>query len=70
MERRLRLYRLGKLAWPDPAPDGVPRVAADADAPLLTDWFTAFADEVHDMGVGENQTVAVLDKLSYGGALI
>jgi hypothetical protein len=26
-ERRLRLYRLGELTWPDPAP----RVAADAD---------------------------------------
>jgi hypothetical protein len=23
-ERRLRLYRLGELAWPDPAPDGAP----------------------------------------------
>ena len=39
-ERRLRLYRLGELAWPDPAPDGAPRVAADRDAPLLADWFT------------------------------
>jgi GNAT superfamily N-acetyltransferase len=70
MERRLRLYRLGELAWPDPAPDGGPRVAADADAPLLTAWFTAFADEVHDMDAGEGQAVAVRDKLSYGGALI
>ncbi len=51
-ERRLRLYRLGELAWPDPAPDGAPRVAADADAPLLTGWFAAFADEVHDDGRG------------------
>jgi GNAT superfamily N-acetyltransferase len=69
-ERRLRLYRLGELAWPDPAPAGVPRVAADADAPLLTDWFTAFADEVRDMDAGEDQTADVRDKLSYGGALI
>jgi GNAT superfamily N-acetyltransferase len=70
VERRLRLYRLGELAWPDPAPDGAPRVAAAADAPLLTDWFTAFADEVHDTDAGEDQAAAVRDKLSHGGALI
>ena len=70
VERRLRLYRLGELAWPDPAPDGTLRVAADADAPLLTGWFTAFADEVQDMDAGEDQAPDVRDKLSYGGALI
>jgi GNAT superfamily N-acetyltransferase len=70
VERRLRLYQLGELAWPDPVPDGTPRVAADADAPLLIDWFAAFADEVHDMDAGEDQTADVRDKLSYGGALI
>jgi GNAT superfamily N-acetyltransferase len=70
VKRRLRLYRLGELAWPDPAPDGTPRVAADADAPLLIDWFAAFADEVHDTDAGEDQTADVRDKLSYGGALI
>jgi len=70
VERRLRLYRLGELAWPDPAPDGTLRVATDTDAPLLTDWFTAFADEVQDMDAGEDQAPDVRDKLSYGGALI
>jgi GNAT superfamily N-acetyltransferase len=70
VERRLRLYRLGELAWPDPAPDGALRVAADADAPLLTDWFAAFADEVQDMDAGADQAPDVRDKLSYGGALI
>jgi predicted GNAT family acetyltransferase len=70
VERRLRLYRLGELTWPDPAPDGVLRVAADADTPLLTDWFAAFADEVRDMGAGQDQAPHVRDKLSYGGALI
>jgi GNAT superfamily N-acetyltransferase len=69
-ERRLRLYRLGELAWPDPAPDGVPRDAADSDAPLLAGWFAAFADEVHDTDAGEDQAVAVRDKLSYGGVLV
>jgi GNAT superfamily N-acetyltransferase len=69
-QRRMRLYRLGELAWPDPAPDGAPRVAADSDAPLLTGWFTAFADEVHDMGGGEEQAPAVRDKLSHDGILL
>ena len=34
VERRQRLYRLGELAWPDPAPDGTrPASPRDADAP-------------------------------------
>ncbi|MDX6417816.1 MAG: hypothetical protein QOG28_2436, partial [Trebonia sp.] len=69
-ERGLRLYRLGELAWPGPAPDGAPRVAADSDASLLTRWFTAFADEVHDAEAGEDQAAAVRDKLSHGGVLL
>jgi GNAT superfamily N-acetyltransferase len=72
-QRRLRLYRLGELAWPDPAPDGAPRVAADSDAPLLTGWFTAFADEVHEADeadAGQEQAAAVRDKLSHGGILV
>jgi GNAT superfamily N-acetyltransferase len=70
VHRRMRLYRLTELAWPDPVPDGAPRVATDADAPLLTDWFTAFAREVHDLDGGEDQAAAVRDKLSYGGVLV
>jgi GNAT superfamily N-acetyltransferase len=68
--RRLRLYRLGDLAWPDPAPDGAPRVATDSDAPLLTNWFAAFADEVHDTDAGQDQAAAVRDKLGHGGILV
>jgi RimJ/RimL family protein N-acetyltransferase len=64
--RRMRLYRLGELTWPDPAPDGQPRVAADADAPLLDGWFTAFAREVRDQGE-EDHAADVRDKLGYGG---
>ncbi len=67
---RMRLYRLGELAWPDPAPDGAPRVAGDRDAPLLAGWFAAFADEVHDADGAEDHAAAVRDKLSYGGVLI
>jgi GNAT superfamily N-acetyltransferase len=69
-QRRMRLYRLGALSWPDPAPDGAPRVAAAADAPLLAGWFAAFADEVHDSDVGAAQAGAVREKLSYGGILM
>ena len=64
--RGMRLYRLGELAWPDPAPDGEARVAVDADAPLLARWFAAFAREVRDV-VAEDHEADVRDKLGYGG---
>ena len=67
---RMRLYRLGELTWPDPAPDGAPRVAADSDAPLLTDWFTAFAAEVHDADAREDQAAVVRDRLGHGGVTV
>jgi GNAT superfamily N-acetyltransferase len=67
--RGMRLYRLAELAWPDPAPDGGPRVAADADAPLLAGWFTAFATEVHDE-VEADQGPAVRERLGYGGVTL
>jgi RimJ/RimL family protein N-acetyltransferase len=68
--RRQRLYRLGELAWPDPAPAGAARIAADADAPLAGDWFTAFAVEVDDMGRGEDQSAAARQKISHGGVTL
>jgi GNAT superfamily N-acetyltransferase len=64
--RGMRLYRLAELAWPDPAPDGEPRVAVDADVPLLAGWFAAFATEVHDE-VEEDHEPAVRERLGYGG---
>ena len=70
VERRLRLYRLGDLVVPQPAPDGAGRLATDVDAALATDWFTAFAVEVHDAEAGENQALAVRDKLSHQGILL
>ena len=65
-----RLYRLGGLSWPDPAPAGAARVAEDSDVPLLTDWFTAFALEVHDLGRGVDQAAAVRERVSYGGITV
>jgi ribosomal protein S18 acetylase RimI-like enzyme len=64
--RRQRLYRLAELAAPDPAPDGAARVATDANVPLLTTWFTAFAREVDDMATADHGP-AVRDKLGYRG---
>ena len=68
--RRQRLYRLAELVWPDPAPGGAARIARDADAPLAAGWFAAFADEVDDMGRGEDQSAAAREKISRGGAMV
>jgi predicted GNAT family acetyltransferase len=69
-QRRMRLYRLGELSWPDPAPDGAPRVAADADVPLLTGWLAAFVDEVQEVDAGEEHEAVVRDRLGHDGILI
>jgi RimJ/RimL family protein N-acetyltransferase len=65
--RRNRLYRLAGLTWPDPLPDGAPRLAADGDMALLTDWFGAFAREVNDVARDADHTAAVRERLSYRG---
>lgn len=66
VHRRMRLYRLDGLVWPDPVPAGTPRTAGDGDAALLTEWVTAFADEVHETE-GADHAAAVRERLSYGG---
>src|ERR1700722_7493659 len=68
--RRQRLYRLAELVWPDPAPEGTARLACDGDAPLTAGWFAAFADEVDDMGRGEDQSAAARQKISHGGVTV
>ena len=55
------------LTWPDPLPDGAPRLAADGDMALLTDWFGAFAREVNDFARDADHTAAVRERLSYRG---
>ncbi|WP_455351985.1 GNAT family N-acetyltransferase [Streptomyces sp. SYSU K217416] len=60
-----RLYRLGRLTPPDPAPAGRARVAAAADRELLVDWLRAFArDTGQSPATAES---AVEDRLGYGG---
>jgi predicted GNAT family acetyltransferase len=63
--RRSRLFRLGQLEPPAPAPRGAARVAAPSDRDLLESWFDAFTREVADLGGLSRRTVD--DRLSYGG---
>jgi GNAT superfamily N-acetyltransferase len=63
--RRSRLFQLGQLAPPDPAPPGAPRVASAADRGLLEPWLDAFRQELADLG--EPGRGMVEDRLSYGG---
>jgi len=70
VHRRLRLYRLDGLIWPDPSPDGAARDGTGGDVPLLTDWFTAFGREVDEAEDEGKQSADVRDRLSYGGVLV
>ncbi|HEX6677003.1 MAG TPA: GNAT family N-acetyltransferase [Actinomycetes bacterium] len=61
----MRLYRLGELVPPDPAPPGRARPATVDDTDLLIDWMHRFGEDagmpMHDVP----DTVA--DRLSHGG---
>lgn len=67
-----RLYRLAELSWPDPLPDGAPRLAAQGDAELLTDWFGAFNREASPGGAADKAglSAAVAERLSYRGVTL
>ncbi|AZM53865.1 GNAT family N-acetyltransferase [Streptomyces sp. WAC 01529] len=63
---RQRLYRLGTLTPPEPAPPGRARVADEGDRELLTRWHREFAEAVGEppaMDAGE----WVRARLAYGG---
>ncbi|MGR4882421.1 GNAT family N-acetyltransferase [Streptomyces sp. LARHCF249] len=63
-----RLYRLGGLVAPDPAPAGRARRATGAELPLLREWITAFDEE---LGLpGPASEAALRDRISYGGFLL
>ena len=68
-ELRSRLYQLGELVPPDPAPPGNARQATEADRDLLIAWHEAFEDEA--LGAApENAARTVDDRLSHGGLLL
>jgi len=63
--RRIRLFRLGHLEPPAPAPDGAARAATSADRDLLESWFQAFGAETGELGRHHREVVD--DRLSFGG---
>jgi RimJ/RimL family protein N-acetyltransferase len=52
LRQRQRLYRLGTLAVPGPAPEGRARIATEADRPRLLTWYEEFAEAVGEPAVG------------------
>lgn len=66
---RSRLYLLGELAAPAPAPRGAARLAGPADVELLVDWHEAFRVEAEGAGP-ENSRRTVADQLSHDGLML
>nr|WP_145485948.1 MULTISPECIES: GNAT family N-acetyltransferase [Streptomyces] len=66
VHRRQRLYRLGELTAPEPAPEGRPRIAGPADRALLMRWFGEFAQAMGE-GAGRDAGPWADARISYGG---
>jgi RimJ/RimL family protein N-acetyltransferase len=66
---RSRLYLLGQLRQPDPAPPGAARIAADSDRDLLIDWHEAFRQEATGAGPEDSARI-VADRLSHAGLML
>ncbi|CAM5549075.1 N-acetyltransferase [Streptomyces tanashiensis] len=62
---RMRLFRLGELTPPDPAPAGRGRAATEADVPLVAAWTTEFAVAIGDEPA-EDYTGFVTERTSEG----
>jgi GNAT superfamily N-acetyltransferase len=66
---RNRLYRLGELVPPRPAPPGKARVAGDADQDLLVAWFRAFGREV-PVVADRDRARTIRDRIGYRGLML
>jgi GNAT superfamily N-acetyltransferase len=65
---RQRLYRLGTLTPPVPAPVGAPRLAAASDREVLVAWFEAFGTEIGEPPMDVSRLVD--DRIGYGGIML
>lgn len=65
---RQRLFRLGELLVPSPAPAGRARVADAADRDLLLAWYQAFAADVGEHHMDFERIVD--DRIEYGGVTL
>ncbi|MFF9847635.1 GNAT family N-acetyltransferase [Streptomyces litmocidini] len=62
---RLRLFRLGELTPPDPAPAGTARLATGADVPLVAAWTGEYAVAIGEEPAGD-YTGFVTERISEG----
>lgn len=69
VHRRMRLFRLGTLAPPNPVPAGAARLAGTDDFDLLVSWHVAFGAETA-AGAGENMQRTVADRLGHRGLML
>jgi predicted GNAT family acetyltransferase len=69
VHRSMRLFQLDGLVRPRPAPEGVPRLAAQQDRDLLIEWFGAFTREVREPDT-QDHAAAADERLSYGGIVV
>ncbi|WP_446040640.1 GNAT family N-acetyltransferase [Streptomyces sp. SID1121] len=64
----LRLFRLGELTPPSPAPEGRARYATGDDVPLAVEWVNAFADEIGEPS-GTDHSAATAQRVADGRLL-
>jgi predicted GNAT family acetyltransferase len=65
LHRRQRLYRLGTLTVPQPAPEGGARIAVESDRAQLVEWYDEFVEAVgHPAGEAGPWADA---RIAYGG---
>ncbi len=67
VSQRQRLYQLGDLVRPEPAPHGTARVATVADVAIVRAFYSAFSAEVGDENTPEQ---LVADRLTAGQLML